>query len=125
MSSNQQSVIDVIVVGAGLSGLQAASSLTEAGLSTVVLEARSRVGGKTWSVSNENAAGIADLGAEWLNDTTQPLVYQLAKRLGCDFNEVKVQGESILQGLDRELIRHEYGEQAPVSQAFAKQETLG
>ncbi|KAI1157772.1 amine oxidase [Nemania serpens] len=114
MSSNQQSVIDVIVVGAGLSGLQAASSLTEAGLSTVVLEARSRVGGKTWSVSNENAAGIADLGAEWLNDTTQPLVYQLAKRLGCDFNEVKVQGESILQGLDRELIRHEYGEQAPL-----------
>ncbi|KAI0450735.1 amine oxidase [Xylaria acuta] len=114
MLSSQESVIDVIVVGAGLSGLQAACSLTEAGLSTVVLEARSRVGGKTWSVPNENTAGIADLGAEWLNDTTQPLVYQLAKRLGLEFNEVKVQGKSILQGLDGGLIRHEYGEQAPL-----------
>lgn len=114
MLSSQESVLDVIVVGAGLSGLQAACSLTEAGLSTVVLEARSRVGGKTLSVPNENAAGIADLGAEWLNDTTQPLVYQLAEKLGLEFNQVKVQGQSILQGLDRGLIRHEYGEQAPL-----------
>ncbi|KAI0152968.1 amine oxidase [Xylariaceae sp. FL1272] len=112
MTSSQGFEADVVVIGAGLSGLQAAYSLTEAGISTVVLEARSRVGGKTWSVPNENATGIADLGAEWLNDTTQPLVYQLATRLGLEFNEVKVQGESILQGFDNNLIRHEYGEQA-------------
>lgn len=116
------SAAEVIIVGAGLSGLQAARSLTDAGITTVVLEARSRVGGTTWSVPNKDAVGVADVGAEWLNDTTQPRVYQLAVSLGLEFTEVKVHGESILQGLDKALIRHAYGEQAPVSCESLQQE---
>ena len=115
MPSVLDSATDVVIVGAGLSGLQAARSFKDAGLTTVVLEARSRIGGKTWSIADKDGAGVADLGAEWLNDTTQPQVYQLALKLGLEFAEVKVQGEAVLQGLDRALIRHPYGEQAPVS----------
>ncbi|GAW19253.1 hypothetical protein ANO14919_087380 [Xylariales sp. No.14919] len=114
MSPERSLATEVIVVGAGLSGLQAARSLVDVGIGTVVLEARSRVGGKTLSIPNKNAAGVADLGAEWLNDATQPRVYQLAARLGLECTDVKVQGDSILQGFDGALIRHNYGEQAPL-----------
>lgn len=106
---------DVVIVGAGLSGLQAARSLANAGITTVLLEARSRIGGKTFSVVHENNVGVADLGAEWLNDTTHPLVYRLARELDLQLSEVKVQGDAVLHGLDGNITRHIYGQQAPVS----------
>ena len=56
-------IVDVIVVGAGLSGLQAALDLHEAGRSIVLLEARDRVGGKTNSVQREDGKGVQEVGA--------------------------------------------------------------
>ena len=43
-------VYDVIVIGAGASGLSAAKLCKENGLDVIVLEARNRVGGRTWTV---------------------------------------------------------------------------
>ena len=40
---------DVVVIGAGISGLNAAWLLTEAGLKVVVLEGADRIGGRVWS----------------------------------------------------------------------------
>ena len=39
---------DVVVIGAGFAGIAAARDLREAGRSVVVLEARDRIGGRTW-----------------------------------------------------------------------------
>jgi monoamine oxidase len=70
---------DVIVVGAGVAGLTTALDLGEGGRSVLVLEARDRVGGRTWSGVLEGAE--VDWGGEWIG-SGQPRVYGLVKRLG-------------------------------------------
>jgi monoamine oxidase len=52
---------DVVVIGAGLSGLNAAWILSEAGLDVVVLEGASRIGGRVWTAHESESA--PDLGA--------------------------------------------------------------
>jgi monoamine oxidase len=59
---------DVCVVGAGLSGLAAARALVAADRSVVVLEARNRVGGRTWNASLGNGH-ITELGGEFVGPT--------------------------------------------------------
>lgn len=54
-----------VVVGAGLAGLVAADELARAGVEVVVLEARSRVGGRVWSRRLENGA-VVEMGAEYI-----------------------------------------------------------
>jgi len=55
----------VIVVGAGMAGLAAAQGLRAAGVDVVVLEARERVGGRTWTA---DLGGVpVDLGAAWIH----------------------------------------------------------
>jgi monoamine oxidase len=74
--------VDVIIVGAGLSGLQAALDLHRASRSIIVLEARDRVGGKTYSVEREDGKGVQEIGAAWLNDTSQSHVWEYCKQFG-------------------------------------------
>ena len=68
-------MLDAIVIGAGLAGLQAARSLQEAGLTVAVVEARDRVGGKVWSVPLASGRGVVSIS---LNST--PLLWQQAQR---------------------------------------------
>ncbi len=62
MVSSSQSV-DVVVVGAGLSRLQAALDVQKAGLTCVLLEARARVSDKTLSKPLASWKGVIDIGA--------------------------------------------------------------
>lgn len=55
----------VIVIGAGMAGLTVANALTTAGVETIVLEARDRLGGRTWTA---DIGGMhADLGGSWIH----------------------------------------------------------
>ncbi len=71
---------DVVVVGAGLSGLNAARSVQAAGHSVIVLEARDRVGGRT--LNHDLGGGkVIEVGGQWIGPTQDRLA-ALARDMG-------------------------------------------
>ena len=71
----------MIVVGAGLAGLTAARELSGSGLEVVVLEARERIGGRTWTKPDALPGITLDLGAQSV-DSRQPLISGEVARYG-------------------------------------------
>lgn len=89
--------VDVVVVGAGLSGLQAATDIHKSKVSYVVLEAKDRVGGKTQAVNMDHGPGVLDIGGAWINDTTQPKMYALFQKFGFEALPQRVQGDEVFR----------------------------
>lgn len=56
---------DTVIIGAGVAGLTAARLLVQAGQRVVVLEARDRIGGRTWTERSDGL--ISDRGASWVH----------------------------------------------------------
>lgn len=78
----------VIVVGAGLAGLNAACQISQSGTDVTVLEARARVGGRVWSTVLDTG-DVAELGGEWIN-LRDRAVLDLASKLGIELLETGV-----------------------------------
>jgi monoamine oxidase len=75
---------DVIVVGGGFAGSTAARELQHRGLRTVLLEARDRLGGRTWS--SEFAGKPVEMGGTWVH-WHQPHVWAEIRRYGLELAE--------------------------------------
>ncbi|XP_028902432.1 amine oxidase [flavin-containing] A isoform X1 [Ornithorhynchus anatinus] len=101
------SKFDVVVVGGGISGLSAAKLLTESGISVVVLEARDRVGGRTYTVRNKEVKYV-DVGGAYIGPT-QNRILRLSKELGIETYKVNV---------TERLIQHVKGKSYPFRGAF-------
>jgi monoamine oxidase len=83
----------VVVVGAGLAGLVAALTLIAAGVETVVLEARDRVGGRTYTRVSSTGV-LLDLGGQWVGPT-QHRMLALAEELGCTTFKTYDSGQNV------------------------------
>ena len=56
---------DTVVAGAGFAGLRAARDLADAGRSVLVLEARQRLGGRTWTRPFAGTGPPVEIGGSW------------------------------------------------------------
>ena len=118
---------DVIVIGAGLSGLYAAMLLEEAGLRVIVLEGRERVGGRVKTLMD--VPGRPEAGGEIIGGNYARMMY-VAEQLKLDLVQptllgppgewmYHLRGENVLardwpghrlnpmQGDDREILPHQ------------------
>lgn len=70
---------DVVIIGAGIAGLITARELNRTGLRTVVLEARDRIGGRTWTA--HRLGRDVEMGGTWVH-WVQPHVWAEITRYG-------------------------------------------
>lgn len=94
---------DVVVVGAGLSGLTAARELKKAGFTVAVLEARDRVGGRTWTDTVDGA--VLEVGGQWVSPD-QAVLLDLLDELGLKTYSRYRRGESVYIGADGKPVRY-------------------
>ncbi len=86
--------VDVVVIGAGLAGLSAASDLVRAGHSVAVLEARSRVGGRT--LNHPLGGGeVVEVGGQWVGPG-QDRILARARSAGVKTFKTYTKGNQVL-----------------------------
>lgn len=130
---------DVIIIGAGMAGLAAASELGRSGLAVCILEARDRIGGRVFTQHDPACEVPIELGAEFIHGRPREIWDPLEKarieitevdgdnwcvangRLStCNFFE---QVESILDKMDESLPDESF--MAFLDRCFGNQKTQG
>lgn len=91
--NDQTERTDVVIVGAGFTGLSAALELKRAGVGFLLLEARDRVGGRVEAMWNGLGERI-DSGGQFLCED-MPQLMELAQARGRTFVETYVEGDFI------------------------------
>ncbi len=94
--SSLPSEVDIAIIGAGAAGLGAARALENSGLSTIVLEARQRIGGRAYTVVTGRgdipvaAPNITfDLGCGWLHSADQNSFVKIAEQLNFEIDKTR------------------------------------
>lgn len=108
--------VEVVVVGAGIAGLVAASELAAAGRDVVVLEARDRVGGRV--LNTEIGGEPNELGGQWVAPY-QTEMHALLAELGLALFHSYREGDHLY--LDADGVLHRYhGDDAPLAETSAR-----
>lgn len=93
----------VVIVGAGLSGLYAASLLTKQGVNCKVLEARDRTGGRILSShSDKPDLGVFDLGSTWFWPHYERTISKLTKELNLEIFGQHVEGDMLSERIQNQ-----------------------
>jgi monoamine oxidase len=86
----------VLILGAGLSGISASYWLRQFGISSLVLEGRTRIGGRLWTSFYWPDAPL-DLGGAWIHDTPHSPLTPLCKQFGVQTKVVDFTNVAIYQ----------------------------
>ena len=106
---------DVVIIGAGVTGLTAANRLVAEGRTVAVLEARDRVGGRTWTKDIEGVT--LEIGGQWVSPDQTALLETLDE-LGLETYDRYREGSSVY--IDEHGTRTEYtGDIFPLPEATA------
>lgn len=78
----ETSATNIVIVGAGVSGLTVAQTLWDADYDVTVLEARDRIGGRVWT--NTTLGRPLDMGASWIHGVHGNPLSDLAAQMGIE-----------------------------------------
>jgi monoamine oxidase len=78
--------VDVVVVGGGAAGIAAARRLHDAGVRCLLVEARSRLGGRAWTVIDTSGFAL-DLGCGWLHSADRNPWRKIAEAQGASIDK--------------------------------------
>jgi monoamine oxidase len=90
--------VDVVVLGGGVAGLVAARDLGPRGIGVTVLEARERLGGRTWTRALADTDVMVEMGGTWFSRVLRPAIageierYRLAVTEASTFDRVVFAG---------------------------------
>eukprot|EP00761_Pharyngomonas_kirbyi_P000442 gb/GECH01000442.1/.p1 GENE.gb/GECH01000442.1/~~gb/GECH01000442.1/.p1 ORF type:complete len:475 (+),score=127.02 gb/GECH01000442.1/:1-1425(+) len=101
-NSIQSSSEKVIIIGAGAAGLSAARYLSNAGKEVVVLEARERVGGRTWTSRMDKDIAV-DCGGSWIEGLEGNPLTEIAQRHNS--HTTSDEGEVVLYDEDGSIVQ--------------------
>ena len=81
-----ESDVDVVVIGGGAAGVAAATRLVDASVRCLLLEARTRLGGRAWTVHDADGHAL-DLGCGWLHSADRNPWTAVAQQMGFAIDE--------------------------------------
>ena len=95
---NLHDQIDVAVIGAGAAGVAAGRALVRQGLRVLVVEGRSRAGGRAFTDNSSAGGWPLDMGCGWLHSANRNPLVSEARSLGLHVDETEPPWRSQRQG---------------------------